>query len=164
MLLIGRHDGNDPIARLHQRCIDQRIGPDRAMGDKHLVRAAVFIEPGDRLPQPRRALDRAIGQLHRQEIVEHRIRPSGQRQQLGHRQRFHACLGEIVAAVVFMPVHPYLDAERLDPHRHLPFAAAISIRPNKAFPASVESLAKHEVRHHLSSLTHPYLSGYGSKP
>jgi hypothetical protein len=116
VLLVGGHDRHHPVARLDQRLVDEGIGADRAMGDDNLVGASRFMERGDRFAQPPRSFDRAIGQFHRQQIVKDRIRLAGEAEEFLDGQRFDAGLGEIVAAIVLVAIHPHLDGEFLDPH------------------------------------------------
>ena len=116
MLLVGRHDGDDMIAAANQRLMNQRIGPDGAVGGQHVLAGLGLVEPRHRVAQPVRALDRAIAHAHAAQLAQHGIVDARHVDQLTQGDRVHAGLGEVVAAVVLEFVHPHLDAEGLDMH------------------------------------------------
>ena len=117
VLLVRGHDGDDAIARLHQRLVDEVVGPDRSVGDDHIPAANGRVQRSDRVPQAVRTLDRAVGELQPPELGEERGSVDvGERQELADGQGLHAGLGQVEAAPGLPPVHPGLDTELTDLH------------------------------------------------
>ena len=120
VLLVGGHERDDDVTRLHQGLVRQRVRADRAVGDENVTRRRRLVERCDRTTQPLRTLDRAVAEPHRDELrQEGRPVQAGDRQQLLHRHRVHAGLGQVVAAAGLPAVHPDLDAEVTNAHRHI---------------------------------------------
>jgi len=121
MLLVARADRHDVIARMDQRFIDQRVGPDRAMGGDDVVLCLARVKRGDGVAQAGGALDGAVGHGAGHQLRQGVIIAPRKLGQLGERDGGHAGFGKVQRAVVFIGVHPHLDAELADFHVVLPF-------------------------------------------
>ena len=123
MLLVGRHDRDDAVAGFDQGEVHKVVGSDRPMRDEDVADALPLIEGGDGRTEAVSALDRAVGELHREQLVKQAAVVPGEFQQLGDGKGVYAGLGKVEGAAGLVLVHPLLDTERCDLHDEVSRAA-----------------------------------------
>ena len=116
-LLVGRHNADDPIARLHQRVKHMVVGPGRTVGGDNLLRTDGPIQLADALPQAQPPLDVAVGQAFGGKLMPEgsQIR-AGEPGQFLHGNGVHAGFGDVVAGAHLIFIHPLFYLKGFDTH------------------------------------------------
>ena len=116
-LLIGRHDADDPVTRLHQRIKHVVVCARRAVGRNHFLRFQRLIEPADALPEGRCAFDVSVGETTGGKPLPERDAVfSAQAEELIDRDGIHTGFGNVPACACFIGIHPFFHRKGSDLH------------------------------------------------
>jgi hypothetical protein len=116
MLLVSGQHGDHLVPRPGQCFNHKMIRTDSPVRRNNILRCLFFIQSGNEHPQARAAFNRTVGQLHAEDIGHSLLTAAAKLQKLLHGQGFHTGLRQIISTVVFIGVHPHLNAKVLDFH------------------------------------------------